>query len=184
VTQEQWEAVMGSNPSFFKSPKNPVETLSWVDSHDFLKKLSAKVGGPKFQLPTEAQWEYACRAGTKTRFYFGNHERDLVNFAWYGVNAIAGTQPVGGKRANMWGLYDMQGNVSQWCEDGYYERYYEKSPTDDPRGPAEAFYPRAVRGGYWHSYGSQCRSASRSAQNDLAKGESIGLRVARVVEEK
>ena len=116
VTQKQWEAVMGSNPSWFKNPSNPVETVNWEDCQQFLVKLNAKVrsGYGRFQLPTEAQWEYACRAGSNTKYYFGD-EASVADYSWYFMNADAQTHPVGQKKPNAWGLYDIQGNVCEWC---------------------------------------------------------------------
>ena len=150
VTQEQWEAVMGSNPSHFKGPKNPVEQVSWDDCQKFLEKLNAKSGpgAGKFQLPTEAQWEYACRAGSTTRYCFGDDESGLGEYAWYGANSGGKTHPVGEKKPNAWGLYDMHGNVWEWCQDWYDGGYYANSPTDDPTGPATGSY-RVFRGGGW-----------------------------------
>ena len=109
VTQEQWEAVMGNNPSHFKGPKNPVEDVRWEDCQQFLGKLNAKVGGGKFQLPTEAQWEYACRAGSTTRYCFGDDESKFGEYAWYEMNSGNTTHPVGEKKPNGWGLMTSTG---------------------------------------------------------------------------
>ena len=162
VTQEQWEAVMGSNPSYFKGPKNPVEQVSWEDCQKFLGKLNAKsaAGGGKFQLPSEAQWEYACRAGSTTRYCFGDDASKLGDYAWYHANSGDTTHPVGGKKPNAWGLYDMHGNVWEWCQDWYGEGYYAKSPADDPSGPTAGSI-RVIRGGGWGLPAGVCRSASR-----------------------
>jgi formylglycine-generating enzyme required for sulfatase activity len=145
VTQEQWEALMGNNPSHFRGSKNSVENVSWEDCQHFLAKLNAKIGtqGGKFVLPTEAQWEYACRAGSKTKYHFGDNEDRLGDYAWYDGNSTSfppthpggETHPVGEKKPNASGLYDTCGNVGEWCQDWYHGRYYAKSPTDNPTGP-------------------------------------------------
>ena len=136
VTQEQYEAVMGKNPSNFKGQQNPVETVSWDEAVEFCKKASEKAG-KKVRLPTEAEWEYACRAGSKTRFCFGDDDDKLGDFAWYAANSGNTTHPVGQKKPNAWGLYDLHGNVWQWCADRYDAKYYGNSPKTDPTGPAE-----------------------------------------------
>ena len=150
VTQEQWEAVMGNNPSHFKGPKNPVEQVSWDDCQQFLEQAQreGRPRGGKFQLPTEAQWEYACRAGSTTRYCFGDDESELGEYAWYDANSGSKTHPVGEKKPNAWGLYDMHGNVWEWCQDWYDGGYYANSPTDDPTGPATGS-DRVFRGGGW-----------------------------------
>lgn len=185
VTQEQWEAVMGSNPSDFKGPKNPVERVSWEDCQTFLGKLNAKVGSGagKFQLPSEAQWEYACRAGSTTRYCFGDDESKLGEYAWYGETSGDTTHPVGKKKPNAWGLYDMHGNVWEWCQDWYDGGYYAKSRTDDPTGAATGSY-RVDRGGGWLFNASDCRSAFRNWFDPGHRFRHLGLRVSLVPADK
>jgi formylglycine-generating enzyme required for sulfatase activity len=183
VTQEQWRAVMGNNPSRFKSPKNPVEEVSWDDCQKFLKKLNEKAAGGKFSLPTEAQYEYACRAGSTTRYGFGHDEASLVEYAWYGANAGGKTHPVGEKKPNAWGLYDMQGNTWKWCADWYDKDYDAHTPTDDPSGPATGSC-RVLRGGGWHSPARRCRSAYRLYYGPGGGDDDISLRVAWVPADK
>jgi len=180
VTQEQWEAVTGNNLSEFKGPKNPVERVYWDDCQAFLDKLNAKTGGQggKFVLLTEAQWEYACRAGSTGKFCFGDDENQLGEYAWHGKNSGSKTHPVGQKKPNAWGLYDMHGNVWEWCADWYGEGYYAKSPADDPSGPTTGEY-RVNRGGSWGPAGL-CRSALRGADVPGSLFNDLGLRVARV----
>ncbi|MGD0900448.1 MAG: formylglycine-generating enzyme family protein, partial [Thermoguttaceae bacterium] len=169
VTQEQWQAVMGDNPSWFKGPKDPVENVAWDDCQAFLGKLNARFRRPhpnplpagegEFLLPTEAQWEYACRAGSTTKWCFGDDGRQFAANTWYGDNSGGKTHPVGERRPNAWGLYDVHGNVWEWCRDWYDEDYYGQSPGDDPSGPASGSY-RASRGGSWANTAADCRSAS------------------------
>ena len=183
VTQEQWEAVMGKNPSHFKEPRNPVEQVSWNDCQKFLAKLNEKVGGRKFSLPTEAQWECACRAGTKTRYYFGDDESKLGEYAWYEDNSGNRTHPVGGKKPNAWGLYDMHGSVWEWCQDWWKDGYYAKSPMDDPTGAATGSF-RVFRGGCWLNPVGYCRSACRDGYLPGRRTYHLGLRVSRAVADK
>jgi formylglycine-generating enzyme required for sulfatase activity len=160
VTQEQWEVIMGGNPSHFPGPKNPVEQVSWEDCREFVERLNRKVTGGKFALPTEAQWEYACRAGSTTKYFYGDEESGLDKYAWYSVNSGNKTHPVGEKTPNAWGLYDMTGNVCEWCADWYDDGYYAHSPTDDPRGPDTGSH-RVLRGGGWNLPAGFFRSAGR-----------------------
>jgi formylglycine-generating enzyme required for sulfatase activity len=181
VTQEQWEAVMGNNPSKFKGPKNPVEQVSRNECQAFLGKLNAKAGAQtgKFVLPTEAQWEYACRAGGTTKYCFGDDEARLGDYAWYGANSLGRTHAVGEKKPNTFGLYDMHGNVWEWCADWYVLGYYAKSPADDPRGPTTGSLCMA-RGGGWFYPAGGCRSASRYLVFPGRGRPYLGLRICQV----
>ena len=162
ITQEQYQAIMGKNPSRFKdNPKNPVENVRWNDTQEFCQKLSEKTG-KKYRLPSESDWEYACRAGTQTRYYFGDDEKLLGEYAWYYENSGSKIHPVGQKKPNNWGLYDMSGNVWEWCEDGWHENY-ENAPTDGTAWNENHSVTniRVLRGGSWDAYPRNCRSASR-----------------------
>ncbi|MBC7910299.1 MAG: formylglycine-generating enzyme family protein [Pyrinomonadaceae bacterium] len=157
VTQKQWQAVMGANPSNFTGENLPVEKVSWYDAQDFINKLNEMNDGYKYRLPTEAEWEYAARAGTT-----GDYAGDLDEMAWYSDNSGKKTHPVGQKQANGWGLYDMHGNVFEWCEDYWHDRY-QGAPTDSSAwlSGGESRY-RVLRGGSWDTDASYCRSARRS----------------------
>ena len=157
-TQGLWQAVTGGNPSQFKDdPQNPVEQVSWNDVQAFLRSLEALLPGVEACLPSEAQWEYACRAGTEIAYHFGN---DITSErANYG-NSTKKTVPVKSLPANDWGLYEMHGNVWEWCADG--RRPYDEAPQQDPEGPADSAQ-RAVRGGSWIFGAWLARSAHRGA---------------------
>jgi formylglycine-generating enzyme required for sulfatase activity len=162
VTQEQWESVMASNPSRFKGARNPVDRVSWEACQAFIKKLNAKFARSNltFALPTEAEWEYACRAGSTSRYCFGNREAGLSKYGWFENNAGGKTHPVGQKKPNAWGLYDMHGNVWEWCADRYDGDYYKKPPAIDPTG-STAVTSRVLRGGSWSDPAPYCRSSYR-----------------------
>ncbi len=172
VTQAQWEAVMGSNPSCFKGATLPVEQVSWEDCQKFIEKINSK-GVGTFRLPTEAEWEYACRAGT-TGGYAGN----LDEMAWYDKNSGDMTHPVGTKKANPWGLYDMHGNVWEWCQDWYGP--YPGSAVQDPKGAAGGSY-RVARGGCWYHDARICRSAARAGGSPSSRHYNLGFRLVRAV---
>jgi formylglycine-generating enzyme required for sulfatase activity/tetratricopeptide (TPR) repeat protein len=183
VTQAQWEAVMGKNPSFFKGPQRPVEQVSWKDAVAFCQKLS-KQTGRTYQLPSEAQWEYACRAGTTTPFYFGETiTPDLVNYDGnnpYG-KAPQGqyrqeTTPVGSFPPNAFGLYDMHGNVWEWCEDVWHGNY-DGAPTDGSAWVAGGGEYRLLRGGSWGNDAVWCRAAYRGLYTPDSRSYYVGLRV-------
>ncbi|MBE8993629.1 formylglycine-generating enzyme family protein [Microcystis aeruginosa] len=161
VTQAQYQAVMGTNPSYFpNNPQNPVEKVSWDDAQAFCQKLS-QITGKTYRLPTEAEWEYACRAGTTTRFYFGDDANQLGDYAWYDGNSQQTIHPVGQKKPNAWGLYDMSGNVWEWCEDNWHDNY-KNAPKDGSAWLIKDNYSQILRGGSWYNYPNLCRSASRN----------------------
>ncbi len=177
VTQQQWEAVMGENPSTFKGNVNwPVETVSWDDVQEFIQKLNAQESGTPYRLPTEAQWEYACRAGTDGPRYHENI--DVI--AWYDENSDAETHTVGQKLPNAWRLYDMLGNVWEWVQDWYDEEYYKNSPPRDPQGPDKGA-SRVFRGGGWGHDAQGCRAAFRNAGAPADRVDFLGFRLARSV---
>ena len=180
VTQEQWVAVMGegSNESDFKGRTNPVETVSWNDAQEFIKKLNEKEGTTGYRLPTEAEWEHAARAGTETEWFFGNNEKAMEEYAWCDENSQKSAHPVGQKQPNPWDLYDMYGNVWEWVEDWYGE--FKAGAVTDPAGPEKGSF-RVKRGGSWYVPAKLCRSAYRG---DCSPGDpdyrdcSVGFRLA------
>ncbi|MGA2230279.1 MAG: formylglycine-generating enzyme family protein [Tepidisphaeraceae bacterium] len=180
VTQAQWQAVMGDNPSQFKGPTNPVEEVSWEDCQEFLQALAKKVPGKVFELPTEAQWEYACRAGTTTDYYFGDDPAKLGDYAWYLDNAGNHSHPVGQKKPNNWGLYDMHGNVCQWCADWFGS--YAPGDATDPTGPTSG-EAAVLRGESWVGLPHELRSAGRVATPIYYRNSHVGLRLVCLVPE-
>ncbi|MBV8129251.1 MAG: formylglycine-generating enzyme family protein [Planctomycetaceae bacterium] len=197
VTQGQFEAIMGSNPSHFKGSDDlPVENVSWLDAVSFCNKMSEKdkrtpfyringtdvadVGGNGYRLPTEAEWEYACRAGMAGLFPWGDDIGKQGEHAWFSDNSDGETHPVGQKRPNAWGLYDMLGNVWEWCADWYDEKYFASSPSVavDPLGPPKASY-RVIRGGSWYD-ARGCRPACRDRNTPENRDYDLGFRVAAV----
>jgi formylglycine-generating enzyme required for sulfatase activity len=177
VTQGQWTAVMGNNPSRFKGRDNPVELVSWDDAQEFIRRLNAREGHNRYRLPTEAEWECAARAGSTGAYSFGDDADSFGRYEWYRDNSGGKTHPVGQKEANAWGLYDMHGNVHEWVRDWYGERYYSHSPGSDPTGPSSGSL-RVVRGGSWGGSAEYCRSAGRGSLAPAARGGYVGLRLA------
>jgi eukaryotic-like serine/threonine-protein kinase len=188
VTQEEYERVMGGNPSNFQGDsQRPVEQVSWEEAVEFCRRLSdlpeERAARRQYRLPTEAQFEYACRSGSNTRFWFGDDEGLLEECAWFKENSENETHPVGEKKPNAWGLYDMSGNVWQWCQDWYDKGYYARSPTDDPAGPSQGS-SRVCRGTGWFFDAAYCRSAFRRSNLPETRAGDLGFRVVLVPAEK
>lgn len=179
VTQEEYERVMRENPSKTKGKKNPVEQVRWSDAvrycnarsmleglepaYDF-KTWTCRFEANGYRLPTEAEWEYAARAGSSDPYFFGASEADLKRYGWFKDNAGGKTRPVKQRKPNAWGLYDVCGNVWEWCNDFYKVDYYTESPAKDPRGP-ETGEKKVLRGGCWNSTPDACRPAYRYNEN-------------------
>jgi formylglycine-generating enzyme required for sulfatase activity len=179
VTHAQWKAVMNSNPSSFKGDSLPVETVSWNDCQEFIRELNKMDPGKGYRLPSEAEREYACRAGTYTRFYSGNSESDLDRVGWYSGNSGSKMHPVGTKEPNAWGLYDMHGNVFEWCQDWYHGNYFG-APSFGSAWESGGGQYRVLRGGSWISGCVKgCPSASRDCSDLDARSANIGFRLVR-----
>jgi formylglycine-generating enzyme required for sulfatase activity len=179
VTQDQYEKTMGDNPSRWKGGRNPVEQVRWSDAVRFCNKRSELEGlrpcydlktwkcdfdADGYRLPTEAEWEYACRAGTSTAYYFGDDPSKLGEYAWFDKNSGGHPRPVGQKQPNAWGLFDMCGNLWEWCNDFYKVDYYGESPLTDPKGP-DTGRTKVVRGGAWRFSAQMCRAGYRYNEN-------------------
>lgn len=190
VTQAEYAAVMKTQPSHFgrdveKAGELPVERVSWDDAVAFCEKLSAlpaeREAKRRYRLPTEAQWEYACRAGGEGIWCFGDELKTLTDYAWFGgKGSLRATQPVGRKKPNAWGLYDMHGNVWEWCSDWYQEELSEH-PATDPQGPREG-ETRVIRGGCYQSLPAYTRCATRFHDPPQVKDEDLGFRVLMIAE--
>lgn len=198
VTQKAFEAVTGTNPSKFKDPLKPVERASWMAAIKYCNMRSLKEGlkpcynlqttecdfsANGYRLPTEAEWEYACRAGTSAAYSFGDNAGELPGRAWLNSNSEQTTHPVGKKQANPWGQYDMHGNVAEWCNDRYGDKEYALRASDNPRGPAKG-EERVLRGGSWRGGADRCRSSARASETpglaDVCFGyEAYGFRCVR-----
>ena len=194
VTQAQYEAMMGKNPSHFTGDDNlPVDSVDWFDAAKFCNRLNDYAGFERcydeetwdcdfsknsFRLPTEAEWEYACRAGTTTMFNLGDTWRDLDRAGWYCGNSGGKTHPVGRKEPNAFGLYDMHGNMWEWCNDYWMENYYDYSPAHNPRGPDYSF-ARVVRGGRFYGSVRHNRAAIRGGNSPDNGYSASGFRLVR-----
>ena len=184
VTQGQWQEVMGSNPSHFNNCGDncPVEQVSWNDVQEFIRKLNQREGGNRYRLPTEAEWEYAARAGSTTAFANGGiselecgYDASLNAMGWYCGNADGKTHPVARKQPNTWGLYDMHGNVWEWCQDWYGN--YPSGSVTDPQGSSSGSF-RVLRGGGWNDGAWSCRSAGRGGRGPGRRSGALGFRLA------
>ena len=178
VTQKQWKKIMGKNPSHFKGEDRPVEMVSWKEVQKFVQKLNAKESTDKYRLPSEAEWEYACRAGTQTRYYFGDDESKLNEYAWYAANSDRETHSIGQNKPNPWGLYDMHGNVWEWVQDDWHENY-NGAPSDGSVWEDGNSSCRVSRGGSWYCDASLCRSASRFRRDPENRISNLGFRLLR-----
>ena len=179
VTVDQWYAVMKQYPDNSRG-KLPVATVSWKDVQVFIKKLNEMEKTTKYRLPTEAEWEYAARAGTKGDYFFGKESKKSLDYAWFfshrGMKKVA--HPVGEKKPNPWGLYDVYGNLWEWCQDWYDKTYYKKSPAKDPKGPPSGRW-LVVRGGSFKEFLRKCNSVYRNAFGETDAFNSIGFRLVR-----
>lgn len=207
VTQTQWEAVMGKNPSRFKAPDNPVENVSWHDVQEFIRRLNELEGHRRYRLPTEAEWEYTARAGSPDSYCFGDDSRELVHYAWFVSNSGETTHPVGQKTANAWGLYDVHGNVAEWVQDRYAMKTIAYGSMGgsmvDPRGPGpdscqdvlrggesknkadkdDACPAAVLRGGSWKKYPGECSVSTRNATRTDIRMDHVGFRLAMALED-
>jgi formylglycine-generating enzyme required for sulfatase activity len=198
VTQAQFAAVQLPDPSHFKAPVNPVDQANWTDAARFCNERSraeglqpcydektweCDVAADGYRLPTEAEWEYACRAGSRTQYSCGDDPRALGVYAWFDGNAGNRTHPVGQKQPNPWGFHDLHGNVAEWCNDRFDASAYAEGAAQDPRGPATGGQGRVVRGGSWKSAAAGCRSAGRAGDQSVLDtclaSDALGFRCAR-----
>ena len=187
TTQAIWQQIMGDNPSNFVDPNRPVENVSFNDIQTFIKKLSKKSTGLTYRLPTEAQWEYAARAGSNTAYFFGGNAGQLNLYGWYIGNTPGGTQLVGKLAANPWGLHDMYGNVAEWVEDCWHKYYLEAPKTDKAWTSNSGWFTnnckeRVLRGGSWFSPAFELRSAYRYKHFEFNRSQNKGFRL--VLEKK
>jgi formylglycine-generating enzyme required for sulfatase activity len=179
VTQAQWKKVMGSNPSHFSSGGDqcPVEKVSWDDAQAFIQNLNQQTGH-SYRLPSEAEWEFACRAGSTGQWCFGDDENQLKQYAWYSDNSGGKTHPVGEKKANAFGLHDMHGNVWEWCEDKWHGNY-QGAPSDGRAWVDGGNSSRVLRGGSWYISARVARASDRNYLSSVSRYHNLGFRLAR-----
>ncbi len=178
VTQRQWRDIMGNSLSYFRGDDLPVENVTWYDVQEFIRKLNEKESTNKYRLPSEAEWEYAARAGTTKRYSFGDDESKLSDYAWYDANSGSKTHDVGRKKSNSWGLYDMHGNVNEWVQDKWHDNY-NGAPVDSSAWESGDVSDRVVRGGGWRDLDSYTRSSFRWREAPDLFSNDIGFRLAR-----
>jgi formylglycine-generating enzyme required for sulfatase activity len=190
VTQELYQAITGANPSRWKGPRNSVEKVSWDEAVAFCRKVTQelrRVGllgkDEVIRLPSEAEWEYVCRAGTTTAYSFGDDAGELTQYGWFTGNAKGNDPPVGAKKPNPWGFYDLHGYVWEWCADAWHANY-EGAPADGSPRLAEGAKERVIRGGAWTERAERCRSAARGHARAETRSDAIGFRCVRAAEEK
>lgn len=178
VTQGQWKKVMGNNPSIFKTCGDdcPVENISWVDAQEFIRRLNQKEGANKYRLPTEAEWEFACRAGSAGKDISSVKADELGDYAWYDANSDRKTHPVARKKPNAWGLYDIHGNILEWCQDWYDD--YQKGKVIDPKGASSGQH-KVLRGGAWLGSPTTLQCTFRSQDYPVVRSNDIGFRLVR-----
>jgi formylglycine-generating enzyme required for sulfatase activity len=185
VTQELYWVVMGSNPAKWQGPRNSVEMVSWDDANEFCRKVTLELRERKLlkdneviRLPSEAEWEYACRAGSKAAYSFGDKVDELKDYAWYKANSKGEDPPVGKKKPNDWGLYDMHGYVWEWCSDNWHKDY-EGAPADGSAWMVQDEKEHVIRGGSWADDAESARSAFRAHKPADHRSDSIGFRCVR-----
>jgi formylglycine-generating enzyme required for sulfatase activity len=181
VTQLEWRALMDDTLSQFRGIHRPVENVTWYQARAFIDSLNAREETGRYRLPTEAEWEYAARGGTSTRFYFGTARDSLPNHAWYSRNSEERTHRVAEKHSNPFGLHDVYGNVWEWVRDAYSPRYYAQSERRDPLNTGRRRAPRVIRGGGWFGVESSLRSANRGWARPGANSSQLGFRVVREI---
>ena len=182
ITQAQWESVMGDNQSHFSGPNLPADSISWFDVQDFVIQLNQAAGDSVFRMPTEAEWEYAARAGTTTRWAFGDDINLVEDYAWFGGNAGLMTHEVGSKLPNAWGFYDMYGNVWEWVQDWHSDSYYKTAPSIDPPGPEKGFLTRVLKSCFFNCGAGGMVPSGRSKASDTFRFNHVGGRILRMGE--
>ena len=176
VTQAQWQAVMGFNPSSYKDPRRPVENITWLETQSFLEELNRLEGTNKYRLPSEAEWEYAARAGSEGTYFFGDDVSQLRRYAWFDAQARIGSTAVGQRQPNAWGLYDMYGNVWEWVQDCWHDDYTNAPPDSRVWGGGDCSL-RVLRGGGWANQADYLGSTVRGSYEAKFEDNSNGFRV-------